>query len=170
MEACELTTRSLTGEASTSLAYRFKARSLRAARDSKSCFARYEEQVFGSRPSVKHIHVDDCDFSTCTVRVPLPPSFRKAAPLPPPPLSLSLSRRYCLSCDSRCYGRRLNACASQHRRSHCRDNRHLPPHSADSLLTPIAGWPSLLVRSRSHRASRPFLPSMLPRRAHNIRG
>ena len=98
VDACEFITRSLAGDETTSLAYRLRVRSRRAAREiGDLLIARYEERVFGSRPSSEYVQVGDGVFTPSAVRIPLVPP-----PLPPlrtplaspglqPPLASSFS-------------------------------------------------------------------------------
>ena len=75
VDACELCTRSLAGDETTSLAYRLRVRSRRTAREiGDILIARYEEHVFGSRPSSEYVQVGDGVFTPFAVRVPLVPS------------------------------------------------------------------------------------------------
>ena len=102
LDAHELNVRTLAGDTTAVVAYRFKCYSLRAARDiGEMVIARYEERAFGSRPAVKYSRVNDASFTICAVRVPffhLPPGgtlphLRTAlsTSLSPPELSLSLT-------------------------------------------------------------------------------
>ena len=78
-DACDLCTRSLAGDESTSLAYRLRVRSRRAEREiGDILIARYEVRVFGSRPLIEYVQVGDGVFMPSAVRVPLVPP-----PLPP---------------------------------------------------------------------------------------
>ena len=68
MDAHELNVRTLTGDTTAVIAYRFKCYSLRAARDiGEMVIARYEERVYSSRPAVKYSRVNDARFSPCAV-------------------------------------------------------------------------------------------------------
>ena len=98
VDACDSCTRSLAGNATTSLAYRLRACSRRAAREiGDILIARYEERVFGSRQSSEYVQVGDGVFAPSAMGVPLVPP-----PLPPlctplaspglqPPLASSFS-------------------------------------------------------------------------------
>ena len=79
VDACELCTRSLAADETTSLAYRFRVRCRRAAREiGDILIAQYEERVYGSRPLSEYVQVGDGVFTPSAVRVPLVPP-----PLPP---------------------------------------------------------------------------------------
>ena len=98
VDACGLCTRSLAGDETISLAYRLRVRSRRAAREIGDIpIARYEQRVFGNRPSSEYVQVGDGVFTPSVVRVPLvPPPLPQlrtplASPNLQPPLASSFS-------------------------------------------------------------------------------
>ena len=102
VDAHELNLRSLDGDTTIVLAYRFKVYSQRAAKNlSDVIFMHYEENHFTSRPITKYWRAADVSFSPSTVRVPLfwllasspLPHLRTAisTALPPPNLNLTLT-------------------------------------------------------------------------------
>ena len=119
VDGCELCTRSLSGDETTSLAYRLRVRSRGAARViGDILIARYEERVFGNRLSSEYVQVGDGVFTPSAVRVPLVPS-----PLPPLRTPLASPR---LQPHSRFHSRRVSGCTSRALR--CRRWRSWPHH------------------------------------------
>ena len=94
-DAQELTTSMLAGDTSTSLAYRFKAYSLHAARDiADLLIARYKERAFGGRPLVELSRVSTAAVIPCAVRVHLSTLPVNVVPLLPLELYTALSTSF----------------------------------------------------------------------------
>ena len=115
MDAHEMSVISLAGNTTTVLVYRFKAYTLRLARDlGEMVIARHDERAFANRPAVKYTRVNNPSFSPCAVSVPLaqlPASTSLphlhatlSTSLPPPDLSFATLGRAHFSSSSKAGG------------------------------------------------------------------